>query len=193
MWSKVEPLRAACCVLRVSRRSGRHGFPKPSTRSARHAARNRPAFTLIELLVVIAIIATLAGIVAPAVFRNVGDAKASAAKSQLEMLALALNSYRLDNDRFPSTDQGLQALRSMPTVSDDSGELPRNWRGPYLSRVVPQDPWGRPYVYMAPGRVNPQSFDLYTLGRDGREGGDGEDADVTSWGGPLSGAEPGAP
>jgi general secretion pathway protein G len=138
-------------------------------------------FTLIELIVVIAIIATLAAVVAPSVFRNVGDAKVGAAKSQIEVFALALNAYRLDNDNFPTTDQGLEALRTSPTA----GDPPRNWRGPYLSRVVPLDPWGRPYIYMSPGKSNPQSFDLYTLGRDGKPGGDGEDADITSWGGPV--------
>jgi general secretion pathway protein G len=144
--------------------------------------RPRRGFTLIELLVVIAIIATLAAVVAPAVFRNVGDAKVSAAKSQIEILAMALNSYRLDNDSYPATEQGLEALRTLPV----NGDVPRNWKGPYLSRVVPLDPWGRPYLYVAPGRENPTSFDLYTLGRDARPGGEGEDADVTSWGGPVS-------
>jgi general secretion pathway protein G len=147
--------------------------------------RARRGFTLIELLVVIAIIATLAAVVAPSIFRNVGDAKTSAAKSQVELLALALNSYRLDNDVFPTTEQGLDALRTPPTV----GDAPRNWRGPYLSRVVPLDPWGRAYVYLSPGQANPQSFDLYSLGRDGRAGGEGEDADITSWGGPVTAAE----
>lgn len=144
--------------------------------------RRRGGFTLIELLVVIAIIATLAAVVAPSIFRNVGDAKTSAAKSQVELLALALNSYRLDNDVFPTTEQGLEALRTPPTI----GDAPRNWRGPYLSRIVPLDPWGRAYVYMSPGQANPQSFDLYSLGRDGKAGGEGEDADITSWGGPVT-------
>ena len=141
----------------------------------------RAGFTLIELLVVIAIIATLAAVVGPAVFRNVGDAKVGAARSQVDLYALALNSYRLDNDAFPTTEQGLAALRTMPVA----GEPPRNWRGPYLSKVVAPDPWGRPYVYVGPGVANPTSFDLYSLGRDGRPGGEGEDADVTSWGGPV--------
>lgn len=141
----------------------------------------RPGFTLIELLVVIAIIATLAAVVAPAVFQHVSDAKVEAARSQVEIFALALNSYRLDNDNFPTTQQGLEALRTMPSV----GEVPRNWRGPYLSRVVPMDPWGRPYVYLSPGKENPTSYDLYTLGRDGAIGGEGEDADRTSWGGEV--------
>ena len=141
----------------------------------------RSGFTLIEMIVVIAIIATLAAVVAPAVFRNVGDAKSSAAKSQIEVFALALNAYRMDNDVFPSTDQGLAALRTLPTT----GDLPRNWRGPYLSKIVPNDPWGRPYVYVSPGTVNQESYDLYSLGRDGKPGGTDEDADITSWGGPV--------
>lgn len=143
----------------------------------------RAGFTLIELLVTIAIIAVLAAIVAPAVFRNVGDAKASAARSQIEILSLALDAYRLDNDVYPTGEQGLASLRTLPTV----GEIPRNWRGPYLRRTVPLDPWGRPYVYVVPGRANPTSYDLYTLGRDGAIGGEGEDADITSWG---EGVEP---
>ena len=143
--------------------------------------RRRIGFTLIELVVVIAIIATLAAVVAPAVFRNDGDAKQGSAKSQIEMMGMALTSYRLDNDAFPTSEQGLAALRTSSTL----GEPPRNWRGPYLTRVVPNDPWGRPYVYVAPGVENPASYDLYTLGRDGKQGGEGEDADVTSWGGPV--------
>lgn len=146
------------------------------------ARRRRPGFTLLELLVVLAIIAALAAVVAPNVFRNVGDAKAGAAKAQVESLVLALNAYRLDNDAFPTTEQGLAALRTMPTA----GELPRNWRGPYLQRVVSNDPWGRPYTFASPGRGDQaQSFELYTLGRDAKPGGEGEDADVTSWGGPV--------
>jgi general secretion pathway protein G len=136
---------------------------------------------LLELLVVIAIIATLAAVVAPAVFRNVGDAKTSAAKSQIEIFAMALNSYRLDNDSYPTTDQGLEALRTLPA----GGDAPPNWKGPYLSRLVPPDPWGHPYIYVAPGRGNPTSFDVYSLGRDGKQGGESEDADITSWGGPV--------
>ena len=154
-----------------------------SCRADRHArTRRRAGFTLIELLVVIAIIATLAAVIAPAVFRNVGDSKTTAARSQIELFAMALGSYRLDNDVFPDTQQGIEALRTAPTT----GDLPRRWRGPYLSKVIAPDPWGRPWLYVSPGRANPESFDLYTLGRDGRIGGEGEDADVTSWGGAVT-------
>jgi general secretion pathway protein G len=129
------------------------------------------------MLVVIAIIAVLAALVGPEIFRNVGDANAGAARSQIEMIGLALDQYRLDNHVYPSTEQGLAALRAIPST----GEPPRSWRGPYLKRAVPNDPWGRPYEYLAPGRMNPDGYDLFTLGRDGRVGGRGEDADLKSW------------
>jgi general secretion pathway protein G len=141
----------------------------------------RGGFTIIELLVVLTIVAALAGLVAPELFRNAADAKVQAARTQIEMLALALDAYRLDNDAFPSGDQGLEALRILPLA----GDPPRNWRGPYLRRLVPKDPWGRPYQYLSPGRVNTGTYDLFSLGRDGNIGGEGEDADLTSWGGPV--------
>ncbi|HEX5180133.1 MAG TPA: type II secretion system major pseudopilin GspG [Gemmatimonadaceae bacterium] len=143
--------------------------------------RARRGFTLLELLVVLAIIATLVAVVAPSIFRNVGDAKTDAAKSQIEIFVLALDAYRLDNDAYPATEQGLAALRAKPVA----GAIPRNWRGPYLRKDVPLDPWGRPYLYVAPGLANPTSYDLYTLGRDGKVGGIDEDMDITSWGGPV--------
>ena len=148
----------------------------------RHDMRRvRRGFTLLELLVVLAIIATLVAVVAPSIFQNVGDAKVDAAKSQIEIFTLALDAYRLDNDTYPTTEQGLAALRVRPTT----GAAPRNWRGPYLRKDVPLDPWGRAYVYVAPGAENPTSYDLYTLGKDGKPGGSDEDADITSWGGAL--------
>ena len=129
-------------------------------------------FTLIELLVVIAVISVLAGLVAPAVFRNVGDANLTAGKAQIELLSLALEQYRLDNGDYPSTAQGLDALRTMP-----AGEpLARNWRGPYLRKAVPLDPWGRPYVYRSPAERSP--YELLSYGRDGQPGGTGENADL---------------
>lgn len=130
-------------------------------------------FTLIEMLVVIVVIAILAGLVGPLVFRNVGDAKVSAAKAQIEIFGLALDQYRLDNDYYPTTAQGLQALRALPT-----GDPPaRNWRGPYLKKAVPMDPWGRPYAYTSPADST-GGYDLVSYGRDGRPGGTGEDADI---------------
>jgi general secretion pathway protein G len=157
VWYKTDPRRR---TRSVSRRSG---------------------FTLIELLVTIAIIATLAAVVAPALFGNIGDARHNAAKSQIEILVLALDAFRLDNDSYPTAEQGLGALRTLPTA----GDAPPNWKGPYLRQAVPLDPWGHAYVYVSPGIANPASYDLYTLGKDGRVGGDGENADVTSWNGAV--------
>jgi general secretion pathway protein G len=137
----------------------------------------RAGFTLIEILVVITVIAILASLVTPMVFRNVGDAKRSAARAQIEIFGLALDTYRLDNDYYPSTTQGLAALQAAPT----GDPLPRNWRGPYLKKAVPLDPWGQPYHYESPGPVNPSSYDLLSYGRDGKAGGAGEDADLVSW------------
>ena len=144
----------------------------------RDGGRTEAGFTLIEILVVITVIAILAAVVSPMVFRNVGDAKASAARAQIEIFGLALDSYRLDNDYYPSTAQGLDALQHEPPGEPRA----RNWRGPYLKKGVPLDPWGRAYLYQSPGDTNPQAYDLETLGRDGQPGGTGEDADLTSWG-----------
>jgi general secretion pathway protein G len=137
----------------------------------------RRGFTLIEILVVIVVIAILATLVAPNVFRHVGAAKSATAKSQIEMIGAALDAYRLDNGSYPSTEQGLAALQTQPT----SEPVPGNWRGPYLRKAVPSDPWGRPYLYKSPGDANPNGYDLLTYGADGKQGGEGDDADVTSW------------
>ena len=137
----------------------------------------RAGFTLIEILVVIAVIAMLAALVAPNVFQHIGTAKDATARSQIELLGAALDAYRLDNGRYPTTDQGLEALQIHPTVQP----LPSNWRGPYLRKEVPLDPWGAPYIYLSPGEMNPRGYDLFSLGADGQPGGEGEDADVVSW------------
>ncbi len=137
----------------------------------------RNGFTLIEMIVVMIILAVIAGLVGPRLFKNVARAKRSAAKAQIELLGIALDNYRLDNDMYPTTQQGLQALVTEPT----SPPVPPNWDGPYLKKEVPVDPWGREYYYESPGTYNPDGYDLYSLGRDGLEGGDDEDADVVSW------------
>ncbi len=133
-------------------------------------------FTLIEILVVIVVIAILATLVAPNVFQNVGAAKATTAKTQIEMLGSALDAYRLDTGAYPTTQQGLEAMQQLPTI-----DPPANWRGPYLRKAVPLDPWGRAYLFVSPGQVNPTGFDLFSYGADGALGGDGENADVVSW------------
>lgn len=136
-------------------------------------------FTLIELIVVVSVVAILAATVAPSIFRNVGDAKIAAAKADLAAIGLALDTYALHSDRYPTTAQGLEALARRP----ETPPVPGGWRGPYLRKGAPRDPWGNPYQYRSPGAANPDSYDLWTFGRDGREGGLGEDADLRSWGG----------
>ncbi len=138
---------------------------------------SRRGFTLIEILVVVAVIAMLAALVGPNIFNQLGTAKDAAARSQIEMLGAALDAYRLDNGRYPTGAQGLDALRISP-VSDPR---PSNWRGPYLRKEVPLDPWDTAYIYVSPGQVSLNGYDLVSLGADGVEGGQGEDADVTSW------------
>lgn len=138
--------------------------------------RARRGLTLIELIVVLIVIGLLAGLVAPQILGRVSDAKITTAKTQIELLGVSLENYRLDNGVYPSTQQGLEALRAKPSGSPDA----RNWRGPYLRKAVPADPWGRPYLYKSPGDKDRAGFDLMTLGRDGQAGGSGEDADLTS-------------
>ena len=143
---------------------------------ARRGRPRRAGFTLIEILVVIVVIAILATLVAPNIFRHVGEAKDATAKSQIEMLGAALDAFRLDNGRYPTTEEGLALLWDAP-----SHEFLPNWKGPYLRKAVPADPWGRPYVYMSPGQVNQRGYDLASYAADGEPGGDDENADITSW------------
>jgi len=148
-----------------------------SNRKFSSVLRSKGGFTLIEILVVVTVIAILAALVGPSVFRHLGRAKDAAARSQMEMLGAALDAYRLDNGRYPTTAQGLEALRTEPTAEPQ----PRNWQGPYLRKAVPPDPWGNPYSYTSPGEHNPGSYDLLTYGADGAVGGEGEDADIRAW------------
>ena len=144
--------------------------------SSRRRQRQR-GFTLIELLVVIVVLGVLATMVAPNVFRHVGTAKEATARAQIEMLGAALDAFRLDTGRYPSTEQGLAALWEQPTLPPRA----MNWHGPYLRKPVPADPWGASYVYRAPGTESRTGYDLLSLGADGKPGGTGDDADIVSW------------
>lgn len=138
---------------------------------------SRAGFTLIEMLVVIIVIGLLAGLVGPRILGRVSEARTATARTQIELIGLALDNYRLDNGGYPTTEQGLAALQERPTREPAAG----NWRGPYLKKAIPSDPWGRPYGYASPGQHSASGYDLWTLGRDGQEGGEGDDEDVLSW------------
>jgi len=130
-------------------------------------------FTLLELLVVMVIIGLLAGFVAPRYFAQVGKSQVKVARAQIDALDKALDQFRLDVGRYPTTEEGLQALVAQPT-----GEL--NWAGPYLKKSVPPAPRGRRHAYQQPG-THGGDFELQSYGKDGRPGGTGEDADLTNW------------
>lgn len=135
--------------------------------------RRQGGYTLVELLVVLAILSLLVAIAAPRLISYLGAAKADTAKIQVEKLGTILDLYHLEIGRYPTDQEGLQALVDPPPQLEA-------WNGPYLkNREALTDPWGRPYVYRAPGQHG--DYDLYSLGADGREGGDGENRDVTSW------------
>jgi len=128
--------------------------------------------TLIELLVVMVIIAMFATLVGSRLFRNVEKGRQTVAKEQITQFESNLDIYRLDVGRYPSTEEGLQALRVRPSGVE-------NWDGPYLKKDVPMDPWGHPYVYRAPGQHG--DFDLFSFGADGQEGGEGDGGDIKNW------------
>lgn len=132
-------------------------------------------FTLLELLVVVAIIGLLAAYVGPRYFTQIGRSEQAVAKSQIEGFAKALHTYRIDVGQYPSTQEGLAALMAPPASVSTSGK----WRGPYLEKPVPMDPWGRPYAYRSPGSQG-QDFELISYGKDGRAGGADDAADVLS-------------
>jgi general secretion pathway protein G len=129
-------------------------------------------FTLLELLVVMVIIGLLAGYVGPKYFAQIGKSEVKAARAQMDALGKAIDQFRLDVGRYPSTEEGLASLITRPS------NLPK-WDGPYLTKSVPVDPWGNPYAYKAPGDHG--DYDLISLGKDGRSGGDGDNADINNW------------
>lgn len=130
-------------------------------------------FTLLEMLVVMMILGLLAGLVGPKLFTKVDSSKVQTTNTQVKMLKGSLESLHLDIGRFPTQSEGLSLLNSPPT---DEKQKAR-WHGPYLDSDLPQDPWGNPYQYSLPGPNN-QPFALYSLGADGKRGGEGTDADV---------------
>ncbi len=134
------------------------------------------AFTLIELLVVMIILAILAAFAVPRVINRTEDARRTRALSDIEAISTALDMYKADNGEYPTTEQGLDALRRPPTTDP----VPKNWNGPYLKKPITTDPWGHPYVYISPGEHNPD-YDLASYGADGQPGGTGKDADITNW------------
>lgn len=132
-------------------------------------------FTLIEIMVVVVIIGVLAALIVPSVLGRADEARVTAAKTDLRAIANALDLYKLDNYDYPSTDQGLEALVSKPTGQPE----PLNWNPDGYLKKLPKDPWKRDYIYISPGTHG--AFDLYSLGADGREGGEGYAADILSW------------
>ncbi len=141
--------------------------------TARRCAHRSRGFTLIELMVILVIIGVLAALIVPNVLDRADDARVTAARTDVNNLMQALRLYRLDNQAFPSTEQGLEALVQRPTTAP----APPNWR-PYIERL-PTDPWGRPYRYLNPGVHGP--VDVLSLGADGQPGGEGINADIGSW------------
>jgi general secretion pathway protein G len=131
----------------------------------------RKGFTLVELLVVMVILGLIAALVGPRLFPKLGKGKQSAAKAQIELLGQALDHFRLDVGRLPTTQEGMNVLMVNPGIE--------KWDGPYLKKDMPIDPWGKPYQYASPGTHG--EYDLFSYGRDGAAGGEGEDQDIVSW------------
>jgi general secretion pathway protein G len=129
-------------------------------------------FTLIELLVVLVILGLLAGIVGPQVMKYIGGAKSDTAQLQIADIGAALDMFYLENGRYPTSNEGLQALTTAPAGLD-------NWNGPYLKKKAPVDPWGNPYTYVMPGQNAP--YDLYSLGADNAAGGEKDNKDINNW------------
>lgn len=129
-------------------------------------------FTLMELLLVLVIVGLLAALVGPALYQRIKPARESAARVQIENFTTALDAFYVDVGRYPTAQDGLGVLRGKPEGAE-------KWNGPYLKKEIPKDPWGHPYVYRSPGRSG--GYEIVSYGADGREGGEGENADVNSW------------
>lgn len=142
-----------------------------TTARRQHSAARAAGFTLLELLVVVTIIGLLAAYVGPKYFSQLGKSEQGVTKAQVEALVRALDTYRLDVGQYPTTEEGLNALVIRPSNA-------AKWNGPYLQKAVPPDPWGRPYLYRAPGTAG--DFDIISYGKDGQPGGTGDAADVTN-------------
>ncbi|MGM0450397.1 MAG: type II secretion system major pseudopilin GspG [Pseudomonadota bacterium] len=140
----------------------------------KNASRSR-GFTLIEIMVVMVILGLLVALVAPNIMGRGDEARVTAAEAQLRNISSALDLYRLDNSHYPSTEQGLDALVEKPSGSPE----PKNWNPDGYMNSIPKDPWGNEYQYVQPGSEGP--YDLYSYGADGREGGDGVNADISVW------------
>lgn len=142
-------------------------------------SRRDAAFTLIEIMAVVLIIGLLGGIVGAAIFGQIDRARVTTARTQIKQIEAALDFYRMDNGKYPSTEQGLEALVQPPRIDP----IPKNYRPEgYLSGGrIPLDPWSNEYEYLSPGQNNPYSFDLWSHGSDGKPGGSGTDADIGNW------------
>jgi general secretion pathway protein G len=135
-------------------------------------SKKEQGFTLIELLIVMIILGLLAALVGPRMFGKVGSSKQKSAKAQISLFETAIDTYRLEVGKFPTTEQGLQALRVCP-------DGVTKWDGPYLPKDIPLDPWGNPYTYKYPGEHG--DYEIVSHGAGGRAGGEGEDTDIVSW------------
>lgn len=143
-----------------------------NSQAMQRGARKTGGFTLMELLLVLVIVGLLAAVVGPTLYQRIKPAKRTAAREQIEDFSTALDNFVVDVGRYPTTQEGLDALRVKP-------EGVQHWKGPYLKKEIPTDPWGNPYHYRSPGRSG--GYEISSYGADGKVGGDGDNADINSW------------
>ena len=140
--------------------------------------KSEQGYTLLEVVAVLTLMAALLTLVTPNIIKELKKGQAKAARAQVQSLKNVLNSYYMDNSCYPTTEQGLKALVEKPTIPP----VPETWNGPYLEdKNIPRDPWGEELRYICPGVHNPDKYDLYSLGSDKKEGGEGNDADIGNW------------